>query len=244
MTVGVAMNTTKEALFWELSAKRSADEVYESVAAYAARLGFSFCCYGMRLPVPVSNRPVHIFDNYPDGWMPHYLDKGYIKTDPVVRLGAQTSAQMVWCREAFATAGSLWADAQDWGLGSGVSQSVWTPPGTFGVLSLARSEEAVSTTEAAWLSEPLLWLANVSHQCISRFYSSDVQTDEERASLLTPRELEVLCWTGEGKTAYEIGMILNISARTVNFHICNVISKLCVSNKIQAAVKALALGLI
>lgn len=238
------MDTTKEALFWELSTKHSADEVYESVADYASRLGFSYCCYGMRLPVPVSNRPVHIFNNYPDGWMRHYLDKGYLKTDPVVRLGAQASTQLVWSKEAFASAGSLWADAQDWGLGAGVSQSVWTPPGTFGVLSLARPHEPVSAAEAASVSERLLWLANVAHQCISRFYSSEVRSDEERASLLTPRELEVLCWTGEGKTAYEIGMILNISARTVNFHICNVLSKLSVSNKVQAAVKAIALGLI
>ncbi|MGN6666559.1 MAG: transcriptional activator protein SolR, partial [Trinickia sp.] len=61
---------------------------------------------------------------------------------------------------------------------------------------------------------------------------------------LTPRECEVLCWTGEGKTACEIGQILNISERTVNFHVNNVLLKLNATNKVQAVVKAIAMGLI
>jgi LuxR family quorum-sensing system transcriptional regulator SolR len=54
----------------------------------------------------------------------------------------------------------------------------------------------------------------------------------------------VLCWTGEGKTSYEIGQILNISERTVNFHVNNALSKLTSTNKVQAVVKAIAMGLI
>ena len=61
---------------------------------------------------------------------------------------------------------------------------------------------------------------------------------------LTSREKEVLCWTAEGKTAYEIAHILNVSERTVNFHINNAIAKLETSNKTQAAVKATALGML
>jgi LuxR family quorum-sensing system transcriptional regulator SolR len=54
----------------------------------------------------------------------------------------------------------------------------------------------------------------------------------------------VLRWTGEGKTSYEIGKILSISERTVNFHVNNVLSKLAATNKVQAVVKAIATGLI
>jgi len=58
------------------------------------------------------------------------------------------------------------------------------------------------------------------------------------------REKEVLRWTAEGKTAYEIGQILQVSERTVNFHINNVVNKLGASNKTQAAVKAATLGML
>jgi DNA-binding CsgD family transcriptional regulator len=65
----------------------------------------------------------------------------------------------------------------------------------------------------------------------------------ERPSL-TPRELETLRWTMEGKTAWEVGVLLGISERTVVFHVNNAMHKLGSINKQQAVLKALRLGLI
>jgi DNA-binding CsgD family transcriptional regulator len=61
---------------------------------------------------------------------------------------------------------------------------------------------------------------------------------------LTDREVEILRWTVEGKTAWEIGGILKISERTVNFHIQNVMEKFGVHNKTHAAAKAMGMGLL
>jgi LuxR family quorum-sensing system transcriptional regulator SolR len=58
------------------------------------------------------------------------------------------------------------------------------------------------------------------------------------------REREVLRWAAEGKTAAEIGGILGIAERTVNFHIRNIFEKLGAANKVQAVVKAISGGLI
>ena len=65
----------------------------------------------------------------------------------------------------------------------------------------------------------------------------------ERPSL-TPREVEALQWTMEGKTAWEVGVILGISERTAVLHIQNAMRKLEAVNKHQAVLKALRLGLI
>jgi DNA-binding CsgD family transcriptional regulator len=62
--------------------------------------------------------------------------------------------------------------------------------------------------------------------------------------LLTPRELEALRWTMEGKTAWEVGAILGISERTAVLHLNNATHKLGSVNKHQAVLKALRLGLI
>jgi LuxR family quorum-sensing system transcriptional regulator SolR len=86
------------------------------------------------------------------------------------------------------------------------------------------------------------WLSNMTHAMMSAFLVPKLAP--ETGVMLTPRESEVLCWTGEGKTACEIGQILNISERTVNFHVNNVLLKLNATNKVQAVVKAIALGLI
>jgi DNA-binding CsgD family transcriptional regulator len=61
---------------------------------------------------------------------------------------------------------------------------------------------------------------------------------------LTPRELEALRWTMEGKTAWEVGTILGISERTAVLHLQNAMHKLEATNKHQAVLKALRLGLI
>ena len=61
---------------------------------------------------------------------------------------------------------------------------------------------------------------------------------------LTPREIEVLKWSADGKTAAEIGDILSISIPTVNFHIKNAVQKMKAANKTAAVVQALMAGLL
>ncbi|WP_084261875.1 LuxR C-terminal-related transcriptional regulator [Zymobacter palmae] len=61
---------------------------------------------------------------------------------------------------------------------------------------------------------------------------------------LSEREKEVLRWSGDGKTADEIGMILNLSCSTVNFHLRNSMLKLNAPNKTSAIVKAIYLNLL
>jgi DNA-binding CsgD family transcriptional regulator len=56
-------------------------------------------------------------------------------------------------------------------------------------------------------------------------------------SPLTRRESECLHWVAGGKTDFEVGKILEISPRTVRFHITNAKTKLGVATRIQAVVK-------
>lgn len=56
---------------------------------------------------------------------------------------------------------------------------------------------------------------------------------------LTIREIEVLKWIKEGKTSFDVSMILNISERTANFHMNNIMQKLDVVNRVQAVAVAL-----
>lgn len=61
---------------------------------------------------------------------------------------------------------------------------------------------------------------------------------------LTTRELEIIQWVHMGKTNWEISAILNISPLTVKNHVQNLIRKLDVQNRRQAALKAAKLGII
>ncbi|MCB1439339.1 MAG: response regulator [Nitratireductor sp.] len=55
---------------------------------------------------------------------------------------------------------------------------------------------------------------------------------------LTLREAEVLYWLSMGKTNKDIGVILDLSARTVNKHLEQVFAKMGVDNRTSAAVMA------
>ncbi|MBR1776785.1 response regulator transcription factor [bacterium] len=63
-------------------------------------------------------------------------------------------------------------------------------------------------------------------------------------SNLTQREYEVLKLVVDGQSNSEIAQTLTISEHTAKAHVCNIIQKLVVDDRTQAAVKALKEGLV
>ena len=61
---------------------------------------------------------------------------------------------------------------------------------------------------------------------------------------LTAREYEVLKLVVDGKSNQQIAQILNISEHTSKAHVCNIIQKLVVDDRTQAAVKAIREGIV
>lgn len=61
---------------------------------------------------------------------------------------------------------------------------------------------------------------------------------------LTDRETEAMTWVAKGKSSTDIAQLMNVSERTVNFHVSNVIRKLGVATRVQAAIRCALLGLI
>lgn len=67
---------------------------------------------------------------------------------------------------------------------------------------------------------------------------------KEQHANLTAREYEVLKLVVDGKSNNEIAQELTISEHTAKAHVCNIIQKLVVDDRTQAAVKALKEGLV
>ena len=65
---------------------------------------------------------------------------------------------------------------------------------------------------------------------------------DDPASELTPRELEILSLVGEGKANKEIATELTISERTARTHVSNILRKLGLSSRTQAALWAVREG--
>jgi len=79
---------------------------------------------------------------------------------------------------------------------------------------------------------------------VTRPLISDLSSGNGVTSLLTSRELEVLRLVGAGKANKEIAAELVISERTARTHVSNVLRKIGVSSRTQAAVLAVREGLV
>ena len=71
----------------------------------------------------------------------------------------------------------------------------------------------------------------------------DKSTDEGRVPL-TDREFEVLKHLVDGKSNTEIAKELIVSVHTAKAHVCSILQKMCVNDRVQAAVKAVKEGLV
>jgi len=220
----------------------SEQALFEQIARAARSLGFEYSAYGIRMPVPVSRPKVATYSNYSTQWQQCYSERDYLRVDPTVQHALKSTLPVIWSNRLFESAREMWEEAQGHGLHYGWAQASRDASGAVGLLTLARSAQPLTRQELASKEARMSWLAQYAHAGMSRLLSPKL-APESRASL-TAREKEVLCWTAEGKTSYEISQILSVAERTVNFHINNVIAKLGTSNKTQAAVKAAALGML
>jgi LuxR family transcriptional regulator, quorum-sensing system regulator SolR len=229
-------------VFHDLAEATSAQDAFHRACRFIERLGFSFCSFGVRFPTSVASPSIAVLDSYPAGWMEDYTKQNYVRVDPTVALGATLDEAIVWTDHLFARAPDLWSDAKTAGLRVGVAQSSWGASGAFGLLSIAREAGPLSDVEIDWLRPRLRWLADNAHPRMQTCLAHGAGLNF--SARLTSREHDVMSWTAEGKTSWEVAQILTISESTVNFHIKNAIAKLNAKNKVHAAVKASSLGLL
>lgn len=104
--------------------------------------------------------------------------------------------------------------------------------------SLANVIRSVSAG-AAWLDPAIAKIAlNLFPKPESTRLLSSSEAPDARAQL-TEREMEVLRLLVKGKSNTEIAKDLIVSVHTAKAHVCSILQKLCVDDRVQAAVKAI-----
>ncbi len=160
----------------------------------------------------------------------------HVQPDSAVTAHSHTDALYTALRHEFdelgisytrITAGPMKADA-------GANRSEGNRPPSSGVQAGVLNPADVAQTVAWTLSQP----AHVTLRDIA------VCATPLARPVLSQREREVLEWTACGKTAEEIARILDLSVRTVNFHVNTLVLKLQCCNKTAAVVRAALLGML
>ncbi|MBM7620754.1 NarL family two-component system response regulator LiaR [Bacillus tianshenii] len=101
------------------------------------------------------------------------------------------------------------------------------------LLKTARAEDIILAIEKAVRNEPVIE-PKVASKMMNRFRTPARLPHDE----LTDREIEVLMCLGDGLTNQEISDELFIGVKTVKTHVSNILSKLDVADRTQAAIYA------
>jgi DNA-binding CsgD family transcriptional regulator len=225
---------------------KSADELRGRIVDFARDLGFERVSATTIVDRPMQDPLFVGLNNVPDGYLELYDDDRRVAADPVVQHCKRSSVPITWSQPTYTARGlgPHWEEQQPFGYGSGIALALHLPLGRHFLFGVNRGEALPSAAEEVTRMVADVQLFAV-HACeaAARLLLPGLAGDVEAPSL-TPREVECLRWTMEGKTAWEVGAILGISERTAVLHVNNATHKLNCVSKHQAVVKAMRIGLI
>lgn len=223
----------------------SAEAVRAEVVRFAESLGFRTVSAMAVIDRSRTSSDFHFVDNTPAAYAESFLDESLAKIDPVMQHCKRAAVPIIWDQDTYVTQGhgGLWEHQARFGYHTGVALALHLPEGRHFFLGVDRDQPLSKkpSTMTRIVAELQLFAVHAQDAAFRIFAPAVPALDMPS---LTPRELEALQWTMEGKTAWEVGAIMNISERTAVLHIQNSMHKLNCGNKHQAVLKALRLGLL
>jgi DNA-binding CsgD family transcriptional regulator len=183
--------------------------------------------------------------NTPAGFLEVAQDLGEARRDPVMARLMTQSVPIVYDQKTYAAAGAgeIWEAQAPYGYKTGIAVKLHLPGDKHFLLGMDR-EEALPEPGAQLMQmiAGLQLLAAHAMTAADRLLAPKLAKGD--LPKMTKRELDVLSWTAQGKTAWEVSVILGMSEKTVNFHLGNVMRKLGVTSKHQAVLKCVAAGIL
>jgi LuxR family quorum sensing-dependent transcriptional regulator len=212
------------------------DAVMDEMRSVLARFGFEFFCFAS-LPRPQQQfEDVMLAIRVPAGWIKLYCEQQYVHVSPAIRHLRSTSFPFEWKDAPYdpdkePRAAEMVRHATEFGLSEGVMVPIYGGAGCEGVVWMGgRHLELTAQVKATLHLVALYAFDHVRHLR---------QAHPAAGRKLSERELEILTWVAQGKTAWEVGEILGISSRTVNTHARAAFQKLGAVNRTQAIAIAL-----
>jgi LuxR family quorum sensing-dependent transcriptional regulator len=204
----------------------------------AARFGFtSFGINDLPLLGEGAN-PVILTESTPPGFRECYIEERFYLIDHIC-------ARARSAREPFRYSDAPYARTQEpnhqrfmqaldtFGMGKGLIVPLGRPANMPACVWLAGEDPDLDDDAKRAIQLIALFASSMAHVLSSPPHAGP------HTYKLTIREREVLTWAAQGKSAWEIGTILNIAKRTVDDHMQNAIRKLGTANRTHAVAVAL-----
>jgi DNA-binding CsgD family transcriptional regulator len=240
-----AMQNVLQSGYQSVLEAKTRDELQAEMVRFTRQLGFETFTATAVIDHFLGEAEFIYVDNTPAAYRESYVDRSNAKRDPVMQHCKTKSVPIIWDQSTYVRAdqGDKWEDQARFGYRHGITLALHMPDGRHFVLGVDRDQALAKDPAEVTRMVADLQLFAVHAQDAAMRILVPAPSDTNLPSL-TPRELETLRWTMEGKTAWEVANVLGISERTAVLHANNAMHKLGCVNKHQAVLKALRLGLI
>jgi DNA-binding CsgD family transcriptional regulator len=224
---------------------RDRDEFRDEVVRFGRALGFDMVSAVAVIDRGIGRSDFVVVDNTPQDFLGVFNDPRAMQRDPVMQHCKRQSLPIIWDQGTYTSQGQgeLWEEQARYGYQTGIAMALHLPEGRHFMLGVDRDRALPSDRHELTrvVADLQLFAVHALDAAMRVLVPSAASPD---APSLTPRELEALRWTMDGKTAWEVGSILGITERTAVLHLNNAMRKLGCVNKHQAVLKALRSGLI
>lgn len=231
--------------FTEVLGSRDRDEFRGEIVAFTRRLGFETVSATVVIDHMLGEAEFITVDNTPNAYLEAFQNRENWRLDPVMQHCKRHSMPIIWDQNTYVVSGQgdKWEEQARFGYRHGIALALHMPEGRHFFLGVDRDQPMPSNgAELTRVVADLQLFAVHAQDAALRILMPS--SPEPSVPALTPRELETLRWTMEGKTAWEVGNVLGITERTAALHVNNATHKLGCANKHQAVLKAIRLGLI
>ena len=221
------------------------DQLLSEIVRFTQSLGFETVSAMTVIDHMLGEAEFITVDNTPVEYRDLFTMTGRGRFDPVMQHCKRQSVPIIWDQATYTAVGKgdEWERQAQFGYHTGIAMALHLPEGRHFFLGVDRDQALPRHSGELTRIVADLQLFAVHAQDAAHRVLLPRAADPD-APALTPRELECLRWTMEGKTAWEVGSIVGITERTAGLHINNAAHKLGCANKHQAVLKALRLGLI
>jgi DNA-binding CsgD family transcriptional regulator len=232
--------------FQQLGLSKDRASFEAGLVAIGQSLDFELASAVVAVDRPGRKPIFEMIGNIPTGWSESARDAADSARDPVLRRLRNSGVPFAYDQQFYvaAGAGDLWESQAPFGYRTGIAIAMHLPGGRHFLLGVDRPRALPTERGAASrLVADICMLAVHAQEAALRVILPDTPQPAP-AQRLTRREVEVLSWTKEGKSAWAVGQILGMSEATVKSHLRNVCRKTGVFSKHQAVLRAISLGLI
>lgn len=189
------------------------------------------------------DQPIRI-GTYSEDWNERFFEQKYSEVDPVVLKMGQTTSPFFWkdcVEEHEKTVGlcrlgkQFQTESRELSLVRGLTIPVVNVDGKSSVSFCGREAQ-----NGPGVMHMLHLIGIYFRQKILALSDAMSTSQPKQGVRLTPRETEVLRWYANGKSAWDIGVVLSVSEAAVRFHLSNIRGKYGVSSSVHATALAIS----